>query len=436
MRLSWVILLFTLAATGRAQSSLTLEGSVDGTTVLVRGLAAEGPQPLFQAAWRFTEEGVTFDLQRTAEPDGSRPLMLDRLMEAALGAYLDAHVRFQKKGVVADETPDRMLNLMNAMTWVAEEQLGASGAFAGFESPTRDQLIRLVGIDWSQARFSVVDDEQDKYLAIYFYVRSQRQELERQLRADLLPLSTIDVLAPQGEQLSAGQRERINSVCGTVFDQNNYLCALDLTVSDSGMSVPDPRMSPVIDQAMNADPTEPVEPRIRKRDRWLKLELDAINDRIDHMDQRRELWEIRDRMDDLQGQLDDLRMNVLEISEQNNGNADNPIAALSDLTGRNITIRFERYSDGISAEYLLTLNEVFEQLARVPGDRVLITGYTDRSGDAADNLRLSEQRAKAVRNYLLQRGIAPERLMVNYYGDSRSSGRDPQERRVEIEWLR
>jgi outer membrane protein OmpA-like peptidoglycan-associated protein len=49
---------------------------------------------------------------------------------------------------------------------------------------------------------------------------------------------------------------------------------------------------------------------------------------------------------------------------------------------------------------------------------------------------LSEQRAKAVRNYLLQRGIAPERLLVNYYGDSRSAGRDPRERRVEIEWLR
>ena len=68
-------------------------------------------------------------------------------------------------------------------------------------------------------------------------------------------------------------------------------------------------------------------------------------------------------------------------------------------------------------------------------DRVLITGFTDKSGDTAMNLALSEQRAKAVRAYLMQRGIAPDRLMVNYYGDSRSSGRDPNERRVEIEWL-
>jgi outer membrane protein OmpA-like peptidoglycan-associated protein len=67
---------------------------------------------------------------------------------------------------------------------------------------------------------------------------------------------------------------------------------------------------------------------------------------------------------------------------------------------------------------------------------VLITGYSDRSGDPAINLRLSEQRARAVRNYLLQRGIHGDRLMVNFYGDSRSLRRDPSERRVEVEWIR
>ena len=33
-------------------------------------------------------------------------------------------------------------------------------------------------------------------------------------------------------------------------------------------------------------------------------------------------------------------------------------------------------------------------------------------------------------------GINPDRLLVNYYGDSRSVARDPGERRVEIEWIR
>ncbi len=420
----------------RPQELIELAASVEGTAILVRATSSDAgaPRPVLQAIWREGEEGVHFEMQRTAEPDGRAHLMLDRLMEPALGQYLDLHVRFEKHGVAADLTPDQLLAAMNAMVWAAEEEVGAAGTFAGFEAPTRDRLMRLTRIDWSQARFSVDGgDEQDKYLAIYFYVRSQREELERQMRADLLPLSAIDVLAPVQQELTAGQRERINSVCGTVFDQDNFLCALDLTVSDSGPAPPDPHLGARIADAPGA-PVEPArEVKVRRRDRWLKAELDRINERIDRTDQRAELWALRDRMDDLQGQIDDLR---LEVREPVNASDDNPIASLSALTGRNITIRFERYGVEPGPDHRLLLNEVFEQLARSPDDRVLITGYADRSGDPAVNLRLSEQRAKSVRNYLLQRGIAPERLMVNYYGDSRSEGRDPSERRVEIEWLR
>jgi len=177
-------------------------------------------------------------------------------------------------------------------------------------------------------------------------------------------------------------------------------------------------------------------PKVRKRDMWLKNELDVINQRIDRMDQRKELWELRDRMEDLEDRMSGLELEVSDVRRSASDAENNPLADLSALTGRNLIIRFERNSTTLDPEYRVVLNEVFEQLARSPQDRVLITGYTDRSGDAAVNLRLSEERAKAVRNYLLQRGIAAERLLVNYYGDSRSTGRDPGERRVELEWLR
>ncbi|MBP7514517.1 MAG: OmpA family protein [Flavobacteriales bacterium] len=141
-------------------------------------------------------------------------------------------------------------------------------------------------------------------------------------------------------------------------------------------------------------------------------------------------------MDDIEGRIEDIGLEVREMKEEGVHETENPLANLSDLTGRNITVRFPRNLSLLDAESRVMLNEVFEQLARAPEDRVLITGYTDRSGDPEVNLALSEQRAKTVRNYLLSRGIEPERLLVNYYGDSRSSGRDPSERRVEVEWLR
>ena len=239
-----------------------------------------------------------------------------------------------------------------------------------------------------------------------------------------------------------GSQVRINSTCGTVFDEENYLCALDLQLADSGGGAIDPELGERLMQAMAERGTAPeadtpvVQQKIRKRDRWLKSELDAINDRIDHMDQRRELWEIRDRMEDIEDRLAGLQLDIEEVKTGTGTGGDNPSAELSELVGRNITVRFPRNSTQLSAEYRVLLNEVFEQLARSPEHRVLVTGYSDRSGDSSANLYLSEQRAKAVRNYLLQRGVPGDRLMVNYYGDSRSTGRDPSERRVEVEWIR
>lgn len=364
--------------------------------------------------------------------------MLDRLVEAGIGAYLDARIHFEHDGVQADLPATEMAREIDAMIRTAAEEFGVTDVVLGLSQPTRQQLERLTRIDWSQASQGVSGaGEQDKYLAIYFFVRSQRDELERQLRADLLPLSMIPVVAAQAP--SPGNTVKVNSSCGTVFDQDNYLCALDLQLADTGGGGIDPGlgnaiMASIAERAKDAERATPM-PSVRKRDRWLKEELDAINQRIDRMDQRKELWEMRDRLEDIEDRLTGLEMEVAEASEQRTTKADNPMANLSVLTGRNITVHFERNSTGLEPDQRVLLNEVFEQLARSPGEKVLITGYTDRSGDPAMNLRLSEQRAKTVRNYLLQRGINPDRLLVNYYGGSRSVGRDPGERRVEIEWL-
>ncbi|MCB0809094.1 MAG: OmpA family protein [Flavobacteriales bacterium] len=441
-RICLLTLLLPAALSLPAQGLLELEGEQDGTTLLVRGMKTGGiaPEPVFQAIWRITAPGqATFELQRTTEPDGSVALGLDQLLEEAIAVYLDAHVHFEKQGVRSDLPSERMIADLGGMVHAAAEEFGAGDRFHSFSPPTAEQLDRLTRIDWSQARFGIDGgDDKDRYLAIYYFVRSQRNELERQVRADLLPLAGLPVLEPEGW---AGTRTRLNSTCGTVYDDKNYLCALDLGVED--VAALDPVLGAGTIELLNARITEELEreeqeameqPRIRKRDRWLKTELDRINERIDRMDQRKELWAIRDRLDDVEGRLDDLQLQVDDVRDDRR-ESDNPIANLSTLTGRNLTVRFDRNQAGLDAEHRLLLNEVFEQLARNPQDKVLITGYADRSGNADLNLQLSEQRAKAVRNYLLQRGIEPDRLMVNYYGDSRSDGRDPSERRVEIEWI-
>ncbi|MEO8068801.1 MAG: OmpA family protein [Flavobacteriales bacterium] len=437
-----LLLVSLLCATRPVVAQLELVGESDATTVRVRGVEHDGTMdgPYFQATWRFNDEGTTFDLLPSTQPDGSEQAQLIAVIEAGIGAYLDQRVHFAKQGVQADKPAAALITDMNTIVRAATMEFDDAGVYAGFSGATAQQLDRLVKIDWAQARYGIDGgSEQDKYLAIYYYVRSQRGELERLMRADLMTLTDVVVWGNKPE--IADLPPSMPTVCGAVFDSQEFLCAYDLSASTDLLGLPDAVLEARTVKTMLAHAegaSEPAaQPKMRKRDRWLKGELDAINDRIDRMDQSKELWAVRDRLDDVEGQIQDLRMEVRDLKEDKTSTtpSDNPLANLSALTGRNITVRFTRNSDAVDADYRVILNEVFEQLARAPKDRVLITGYTDRSGDAAVNLTLSERRAKTVRNYLLQRGITPDRLMVNYYGDSRSDGRNPDERRVEVEWL-
>jgi OmpA-OmpF porin, OOP family len=50
--------------------------------------------------------------------------------------------------------------------------------------------------------------------------------------------------------------------------------------------------------------------------------------------------------------------------------------------------------------------------------KIEVTGHTDSIGDKTANQKLSEQRAHAVRNFLVQRGVAASRIAASGYGDT------------------
>ncbi len=64
------------------------------------------------------------------------------------------------------------------------------------------------------------------------------------------------------------------------------------------------------------------------------------------------------------------------------------------------------------------LDRVAEVLQQHPNLHVEVGGHTDNVGNDADNQRLSEQRAKTVFDYLVQRGVAAARLNYRGYGES------------------
>ncbi len=87
------------------------------------------------------------------------------------------------------------------------------------------------------------------------------------------------------------------------------------------------------------------------------------------------------------------------------------------------------------------LNYVVEILKANPTMKILVGGHTDNVGNAASNQTLSENRARAVMNYLIEKGIEAERLSSKGYGATKPIQTNDTEdgraknRRTEIEIL-
>jgi OOP family OmpA-OmpF porin len=102
-------------------------------------------------------------------------------------------------------------------------------------------------------------------------------------------------------------------------------------------------------------------------------------------------------------------------------------------------LEFAVNGSAIDAAHSASLQEDADVLAANPEVRVRIDGHTDSDGSAAYNQRLSEERAKTVRDYLVnERGIEASRIEVKGFGESQpiapndSAANKARNRRVEI----
>lgn len=79
------------------------------------------------------------------------------------------------------------------------------------------------------------------------------------------------------------------------------------------------------------------------------------------------------------------------------------------------------------------LERVAEVLNKYPKTTIRVEGHTDSSGPEEYNQKLSERRAHAVQDALIQMGVIPERIQALGFGQSMPVSSDPaQNRRVEI----
>ena len=79
-------------------------------------------------------------------------------------------------------------------------------------------------------------------------------------------------------------------------------------------------------------------------------------------------------------------------------------------------IHFEIDSAYLKKESLNILDRMIESMKRNRRIRLEVRGHTDSTGTHGHNMKLSEKRADAVKDYMIKSGISPERLLSRGFG--------------------
>jgi len=95
-----------------------------------------------------------------------------------------------------------------------------------------------------------------------------------------------------------------------------------------------------------------------------------------------------------------------------------PINALgTEVSLKNVFFDLDSYN--LRTKSYVELNNLVDHLNNNPNMKIELQGHTDAQGNAAHNLELSKNRAKAVMNYLITKGIDKSRLDSEGYGESK-----------------
>ena len=100
------------------------------------------------------------------------------------------------------------------------------------------------------------------------------------------------------------------------------------------------------------------------------------------------------------------------------------------VTANIISFDFDSYE--LKNEYDEGIDEIYRYLNKNQDINLIIEGHSDSSGDSNYNIYLSENRAKAIFDKLVDKGIDKERLRYIGYGSTHSSEYNDKDRKCQF----
>ena len=83
-------------------------------------------------------------------------------------------------------------------------------------------------------------------------------------------------------------------------------------------------------------------------------------------------------------------------------------------------VHFDTNKATLKSGSFKSLNELAEFMIHKTTLKIELAGHTDSDGEADMNLDLSQRRAETVRNYLIKKGVASNRLTAKGYGETKA----------------
>lgn len=93
-----------------------------------------------------------------------------------------------------------------------------------------------------------------------------------------------------------------------------------------------------------------------------------------------------------------------------------PVEVGESLVLNNIFFEFDKAT--LQKESFAELNRILPFFSQYPNMKIEIAGHTDNVGSDAYNQKLSEERAKAVRDYLFSQGVGEDNITAKGYGEA------------------
>jgi outer membrane protein OmpA-like peptidoglycan-associated protein len=144
--------------------------------------------------------------------------------------------------------------------------------------------------------------------------------------------------------------------------------------------------------------------------------------------------ELSDTNQALSAQLEELSQRVEAAQAAPDGAAEPASAGV--LDGLQGNVLFRTGSAEVTIEMAQQIQVLAQAVAKSPELKVRLDGFADPRGTEELNLKLSEERANAVRDLFLAAGVTPDALEVKAYGKSQSVAQDADgyamERRVRL----